>query len=238
MQERVAALLPRVTYLHAAEGPAREAIFRMRYDAYRREGSIAERADGSFSDPVDDQPNCYLVGVAIDGALAGAIRVSVSLPWHPDIPTGHVFGDVLQRELAAGTVIVDPTRFVADKDLSRAYPELPYLTLRVPWLAMEHFQAEIMLAAVRPEHQAFYRKLWGHVTICEARPYPNLAKPVALMALYYPLAKGEVHARHPFFRSVEREREAMFGVCDRVAALRPPQGALHRDWLPREEDAA
>ena len=56
-------------------------------------------------------------------------------------------------------------------------------TRRCGWrrLAAEHFRAEHFLVAIRTEHQAFYRRTFHHRLICDARPYPLLAKPISLM---------------------------------------------------------
>jgi hypothetical protein len=108
--------------------------------------------------------------------------------------------------------MIDPTRFVADHVVSRSYPELAYVTLRLPWMAMEHFGADLMLAAVRPEHEAFYRRLWGNSVWAGARAYPGLTKPVSLTVLDFPLAREAVHRRYPFFKSEFSERELLFGT--------------------------
>jgi hypothetical protein len=121
-----------------------------------------------------------------------------------------VFSDVLLGDILAGQTFVDPTRFVADREMSRAFPELPYVTLRLPWLALEYFDASYMLAAVRAEHQAFYKRLWGSKPVCEPRPYPNLQKPISLMTLDYRAVRERVHHRYPFFRSSQFERRMLF----------------------------
>jgi len=211
LRDRIEGLMPRVRYRRAVTAGDREAIFRMRHAAYLREGAIAPRPRGLFFDEVDDAANTVLVAVHVDGRIAGSIRISIATPLLPEIPTAKVFPEFLLPEIAAGRVIVDPTRFVGDREISREIPELPYLTLRVPWLAMEHFGADLMLAAVRPEHQAFYRRLWGNETVCPPRPYPALARPVALTVLDYARARDTVHDRHPYFRSTAAERTAIFG---------------------------
>jgi hypothetical protein len=208
--DRVQGLLQRVDYRRAETAEERTAIFRLRYEAYLREGAISPSAGGQFSDPVDDRENTWIFGVYIDGTLASSIRLSVTIPGRIDIPALDVFSDVLLGDILAGKRYIDPTRFVADRAASRAFPELPYVTLRLPWLALEYFQADYMLAAVRAEHQAFYKRLWGSKPVCEARPYPNLQKPISLMTLEYSTACERVHRRHPFFRSSQFERRMLF----------------------------
>lgn len=204
--------LDRIEYRLAVSPQDRERIFHLRYQAYLREGAIAQKDDERFTDPVDELPNCFIFGVHADGELAGAIRLNISVPGLPPIPTASVFPDTVLPQIEAGRVLVDPTRFVADTHWSRELPELAYLTLRLPWLAMEHFNADIMLAAVRPEHYPFYRRLWGNTVVSPPRLYPGLAKPVMLSQLDYAKAAPRVEALYPFFRARADERAAIFGT--------------------------
>jgi hypothetical protein len=208
--DRVQELLQRVDYRRAESAEERTAIFRLRYEAYLREGAISPSSSGQFSDPVDDRDNCWIFGVYVDGRLASSIRLSITVPGSVGIPALDVFSDVLLGDILSGKKFVDPTRFVADRASSREFPELPYVTLRLPWLALEYFNADFMLAAVRAEHQAFYKRLWGSQPVCEARPYPNLQKPISLMTLDYRAACERVYRRHPFFRSSQFERRMLF----------------------------
>lgn len=208
--ERVAKLLERVDYRRADTAEARESIYRLRYEAYLREGAIPESASRRFTDSFDDKLNAWIFGIHIDGELVGSIRLNVTTPECKELPGLHVFEDVLQPEIDAGKVIIDPTRFVVDRAASRTYPELAYVTLRLPWLALEYFDADIMLATVRAEHQAFYKRLWGHRPVCLPRHYPTLTKPIACMMLDYAEARERVHARYPFFRSTVFERRMLF----------------------------
>ncbi len=210
LNDRVAALVERADYRLADTATEREAIFRLRYQAYLREGAITPNETGMFSDALDAQPNALIYGVYIDGELASSIRLHIATPEYPNLPALNVFSDLLTPELEAGKIIVDPTRFVADRDLSRRHPELCYVTTRLAWMVSEYFQANYLLATVRTEHQAFYRRTFGHKVICEARHYPSLTKPISLMALDFVPNRERVLARYPFFRSTFFERRMLF----------------------------
>lgn len=211
--ERVHRALERVEYRMASTHAEREAIFKLRYAAYLKEGAISPREDGRFADAVDDQPNSIHVGVHVDGELAGAIRIGVTVDGMPPIPTAKVFPDCLEGPIGAGRKFVDPTRFVSDARISREVPELMYLTLRVPWLATAHFGADAMLAAVRPEHYGFYRRLWGNELVSPPRLYPGLAKPVLLSWLDFPAAARRVEEVHTFFEARPGEAAMLFAGC-------------------------
>ena len=208
---RIADLLHRLDCRVAETSEEREAIFRLRYECYLREGAISPNASETFSDPYDDSPNARIFGLYLDGELASSIRIHVTSPEHTDFPSYHVFEDLLEPELAAGRVIVDPTRFITNKTLSQLNPGLPHATLRLCWLAAEHFRAEHFLVAIRTEHQAFYRRTFQHRLICDARPYPLLAKPISLMTVNVAEVAEQVYQRYPFFRSTYFERRMLFG---------------------------
>ncbi len=219
LPDRVAQLLARIDCRRADSDEDREAIFRLRYQAYLREGSIFPNWSGSFSDPYDETDNVYLFGLYIDDQLASSIRIHVGSREHPYFPSLEVFPDILQPELDVGKVIIDPTRFVAGETLSRLHRGLPYATLRLSMVAAEHFGADLVLAAVREEHQAFYRRAFNQRSIGEARPYPHLSKPISLMAVHYPTAVDKLWQRYPFIPSTLAERRKLF---------EPPQHASDR----------
>lgn len=203
-------LLDRIDYRVADTAAAKEEIYRLRYRAYLEEGAIETNADGIVTDRHDDMPNSWIFGVHVDGVLSGSIRISVATPLMPTSPSVDVFSDVLGPELKQGKVVVDPTRFVADPDRIQRIPELPYVTVRLGYVACCYFDADIGLATVRAEHQAFYRRVFLQQPMCEPRLFPGLLKPVGLMAADYRVIRDRVYARFPFMRSSAFERRMLF----------------------------
>lgn len=208
--DRVADLLDRVDYRLAISDEDKEPIYRLRYEAYMREGAITPNFSKKFHDEYDEADNVWIFGLYVDGALASSIRIHVADQGYPVFPSKSVFLDYLQPELDAGKIIVDPTRFVTDRHLSKLYPGLPYVTLRLCWLAAEYFSAEHFLVAIRAEHQAFYRRVFRHHPVCPARPYPMLKAPISLMTVKYDEVADQVHRRYPFLRSNLFERRMLF----------------------------
>jgi N-acyl-L-homoserine lactone synthetase len=221
--DRVAELLNRIDCRRILSGEDREAVARLRYQAYLREGAISPNFSKMFSDAYDDSENAWIFGLYIDDELASSIRIHVATEDEPAFPSLEVFADLLEPELKAGKTIVDPTRFVTDPKLSRLYPGLPYVTLRLCWLAAEYFSAEHFIVAVRAEHQAYYKRVFNHRSICGPRPYPLLKKPITLMTVQQPVVADQVHRRYPFFRSTFFERRMLFEryLPVRNASLRP-----------------
>jgi hypothetical protein len=202
--------LDQVDYRLAQTPEQKDEIYRLRYRAYLREGAIQPSADGRVIDQFEDAPNAWTFGVYFQGELYSSIRVSVLTSEWRMSPSVELFGDVLHPELDKGRVIIDSTRFVADPEKARNFPELPYVTVRLGSMAGVHFNADYGLAIVRPEHQAFYRRVFLHETWCEPRTYPGLVKPVGLMAAHLPTVRDRVLARYPFLRSSAFERRILF----------------------------
>jgi hypothetical protein len=221
---RNSGLFDRVSCRLAETEADREEIYRLRYRAYVLEGAIAPRDEQRLTDKFDTLPNSWLFGLYVDGALASSIRISVASKEQPLTPAVETFGDLLEPEVAQGKVIVDPNRFVADPGSRSKIPELPYLTVRLGYVACAHFDADIGTATVRAEHRAFYRRVFLLEPRCMPRPYPTLLKPLCLMAADADAVREKIFQRYPYFRSTPAEREALFGPSGATAceATRSP----------------
>jgi hypothetical protein len=212
-------LLERVDYRLAQTAAEKEEIYSLRYRAYSREGMVKESPDGRVTDQFDDLPNSWIFAVHLSGELFSSVRISLlNSEWRLST-SAHVFGEILNPKLDRGDVMVDPARFVADPDKAGRFPELPYLTLRLAYMACEYFKADLGLAIVRPEHQAFYRRVFLHETIAEPRLVPGLARPFGLMAADFPAMHERVFERYPIMRSTAFERRMLFErPADRLTA--------------------
>jgi N-acyl amino acid synthase FeeM len=223
-------LLDQVDYRLVVTEAEKEAIYRLRYRAYFNEGAVEPHRDRKVTDRFDDMPNSWIFGVYFDGVLASSIRISVASPENPDTPSVAVFPDLLESELNEGKIMVDPTRFVADPAREKRFPELPYMTLRLAYVACGFFNADLGLATVRAEHQAFYRRVFMHKPLSPPREYPGLVKPICLMAVDYPAMRDKVFARFPYLRSTFFERRMLFERCsDRSSpAMKLPEFPFER----------
>ncbi len=199
--ERRADPLEHIDYRRADTPEEKDSIYRLRYRAYLREGAILPSEAERVTDRYDDLPNNFTFGIYVHGELCSSIRISVLTSEWRGSPSSEMFSDLLHPELDQGRVIIDPTRFVADPEKARRFPELPYVTVRLGYVACAHFNADIGLANVRPEHRAFYRKVFLQEPWGEPRLYPGLIKPVGLMAAQYPKIRERVFRRFPYMRS-------------------------------------
>jgi hypothetical protein len=233
-------LCDRVEYRRVSADEQFDPVYRLRYEAYRREDFIPFNSEQIVRDEYDDLPNAYCYGVYIDGELVSSVRFHHLTPAFRRSPNYGIFRDILDPILDAGHIVLDPGRFTADREASLAYPALPFLTLRLPTIAVLHFGAKYCLNSVRPEHGAFYRRVYRSVALSEPRHHHGLSFPVVLYACDLLPFYDDLLRRYPFFRSTAEERAALFGPAGRtkVSVVRPSVRLAQRlAELKAEEEA-
>jgi hypothetical protein len=207
---RGGALFDRVDYRPIDTPEQKDQLYQMRYRAYTHGGLIPPSESQRYSDSYDDAPNAWTFGIYVDGEIYSSIRLQVLTSEQRMSCTTDLFGDVLHPRLDRGEVFIDPARFVANPEKAKRFPELPYLTVRLVFLACEYFHADTGLALVRPAHQAFYRRVFLNETIAEPRLFPNALAKVALMASDFRAVREKVLTRFPIMRSSAFERRTLF----------------------------
>jgi hypothetical protein len=232
---RGSGLFDRVDYRLLETPEERDSVYLLRYRAYLHGGLILPSESRRVRDCYDDAPNVWIFGVYIDGELCSSLRIHVlASEWRMSYST-ELYGDVLHSRLDRGEVFVDPARLAADPERAKQFPELPYVTLRLAYLACDHFNADTGLAMVRPDHQPFYRRVFLHEPIAEPRAFPGWhTMKTSLMASDFRTLREKVLARFPIMRSSAFERRMLF---DRGS----PHRALLRPVLvsaPLSPDAA
>jgi hypothetical protein len=206
----VLALLERTEYRRCESGEDLEAIYRLRYRAYRAHGLLPATPEQMTSDAYDDMSNSYRFGVFVDHELISTIRIHhISLD-EPYGPAMSPFGDVLRPRLLAGESFINPTMFVSEPDLPATQRAVPYLTLRLGFIAMVYFNATNCLGVAREEHTAFYNRVFGAVQVGEPRSYPPFKVPVKLYDSNCAENSGWIIKRFPFFKSTPVERRMLF----------------------------
>src|SRR5271165_1223167 len=224
--ERLARFSERVSF-RPAEGQAdREAVYQLRYQAYRRQNLLNDDIERRlFDERYDNAPNGCSVMMFIDGDLASTVRVHIGSEPEAILPSLTVFSDVIMPHLQAGELLVDPTRLAADLAMSRRFPELPYFAMRPAWMAAQYFNADYVLATTAEVHAAFYRRTFGYQLWCGPRSYPTVTVKIVCMAAGFAAGRAAVEARYPIFRLADAECERLFGA---LARLRLPAGTRVR----------
>jgi hypothetical protein len=140
---------------------SREKVYRLRYECYRRKGSIDPKPDEQFSDAFDAQPNSFsfLAQGSANIPLA-TVRISVVRPdlgW-TDSPVHHVFGDHPVFQGNDGITFVEASRLCFGRQARQ--DSFVQLVGNMAALA-EFFSAEWLVACPRVEHAPVYERLFG-----------------------------------------------------------------------------
>lgn len=231
-------VLDRVQYRRVSLAEQFDPVYRLRYEAYRREDFVPVNSQQVTRDEYDDATNCYCFGVYIDGELVSSIRFHHVTAENRTSPSRTIWPEVLDPMLDRNDSYLDPSRFTADHDASLAMPALPYLTLRIIAMASEHFAVRYTISSVRAEHSAFYRRIFGSTRLGDERFWGELKFPVCLYAAEVPTIRDRVADRFPFFMSTPEERQSLFSESTgHRAAIYPTARQAHRLQLVTQQGA-
>lgn len=217
----LADIIDRLDYRRVGPEEFDDPVFRLRYEAYRREEFIPFNSAGTLFDEFDAQPNAYCYGVYIDDELVSSLRIHHLTPECRMSPSYSVFTDWLDPLLDEGKSFIDPSRFTTDLDASLAYPALPFLTLRLAVMATKYFNTSHGIHSVRPEHGAFYKRIWGAKPFAPPRYYHGLSFPMELWITESQQVYERTLRRFPLFASTAEERERLFGRNQKLALSVP-----------------
>jgi hypothetical protein len=204
-------LLDRIEYRPIETPEERDSVYLLRYRAYLHGGLILPSESQRVTDCYDDAPNVWIFGVYVDGELCSSLRIHLlTSEWRMSYST-ELYGDVLHPRLDRGEVFMDPARLAADPEKAKQFPELPYLTVRLGYLACDYFNVDTGLAMVRPDHQPFYRRVFLSESIAEPRAFPGWhTMKTSLMGSDFRNVREKILARFPIMRSSASERRMLF----------------------------
>lgn len=186
-----------------------EDVARIRYKAFTMVG-LAPQNGELLIDDLDFKPNAHVMGIFFDEQLVSTIRVHhVTATQRDSVAVSH-FPDVMNPMLDAGQTFIDPVRFAADPDIMREYPALPYLTLRVATMATDYFHTDYCLSVIKPNHRAFYKRIFNSHPLVEPRYFPKYDSNIELHASNAHVELQKIYDRFPFFNSQLCERRLMF----------------------------
>lgn len=211
----VFSLLERTEYRRCDKGEDLEEIYRLRYRAYRVHGVVPAMASRAIYDDLDETDNVYRFGVYVDQQLVSTLRIHVLDDEHREGPSTQAFGDIVLPMIDAGDTFIDPSRFAADPEWSKVYPQIPYITLRLAGMACFYFQAPYCLSTIREDHAPFYQRIYNSQKIGEARSYPGVFTKVELYRADVEAIRERSFQRFPFFFATPSEQRLMFGPTAR-----------------------
>lgn len=202
-------LLDHVEYRRIESREDLEAVARIRYKAYDQIG-LAPASGSMMIDEEDFASNAHVIGIYYEERLVSTIRIHhLSQRERTGLATV-CFPDVMGPLLDAGRTFIDPVRFAADPEVLRELPGIPYLTLRIATMATDYFKTDYCLSVIKPNHKAFYQRIFNSKPLVEPR---HLDRFGCLVELYGSNAHEElqgIYNRFAFFNSEAFERRMMF----------------------------
>ena len=187
-----------------------DAIYRLRYEAYRRENFIRPNIEKLCIDELDDSQNHYDFGFYLNDRLLSSMRLHIVTQQEPQCATMLAFPEIVGEWLKEGKTLIDPSRFVTDLECSALYPELPLVMMRLPIMAAQYFNANYGAFTVRPEHVAFYKRIFRATEMSGYRKFPYVDFNVILMRADTSNPEQGIFKRYPYFKSDYLEQRALF----------------------------
>ncbi len=160
-----------------------ETVYKIRYESYRKNGSIGENSDKRFDDEYDTAPNCHSFLTCCDHQEIGSIRACIYSP-HKNlpIPIFDVFDTEIEQSIGYQEGMTEINKFVVLPSFQRRGGVLARFMLykNVVDAAIAH-NSSYLIAGVREEHITYNQTLFGFSLASDLRSYPHLNFKVALM---------------------------------------------------------
>lgn len=214
--ERLMSSLDSVEYRRVETSEDLEAVARIRYKAYDQIG-LAPKAGSMMIDAEDFSENAHVIGIYHEERLVSTIRIHHVTQAMPTGLATSCFPDVMNPLLDAGRTFIDPVRFAADPVFLREIPGIPYLTLRIATMATDFFKADYCLSVIKPNHKAFYTRVFNSKPLVEPRYLERFSSMVELYGSDAHAELQKIYDRFSFFNSEPFERRMMFAPHDKFA---------------------
>ena len=214
----------RVTCILASRYVERNAIFKLRYQAYLRAGLVSKNSFERHIEPADHAANAYLMGLYIERRLVSSLRLQIGRAATPNFLSLELFPHDLKPILRSDKTIIDMSCVATDGELARRYVLMPDVILRSWIVAAEHFHADYIAAAVRPQHQLFYQRVLDSELHSEVQLPPHHLTGVSLVIFDFASSAKRLYKNLPFLRSTPSERQQMFErdtMPPKTTGLRP-----------------
>ncbi|MEQ8401967.1 MAG: hypothetical protein RIB53_13440 [Roseitalea porphyridii] len=216
--QRLLSVVNGVDYRRISTPEDFEDVGLLRRKAFNARDVYERKFESPVIEPLDFDPDTYLFGLYHEGNLVSSMRLNMLTAETPPTPAMELFADTLQPLLAQGMTFVDPSRFAIDAEASRLLPALPLLTHRLSTMMTLHMQADYCLCAVKLEHEAYYRRVFGATRLAGPFEPDGMCVKAVLLGISRNNV-GYVMSRNPLFYFTETEARLLF---DRSEDVLPP----------------
>lgn len=187
-------------------------VFRMRHDAYKAAKHISGNEDGLWTDPADTCPTASLIGVYVAGNLAASVRLHRLANLDAQSTAVVVFPNEMKEKFNQGFTCSDTNRLSCDVQFLKKFKALPLATIRVTGLHAFHFGCSYSLAAVRDQHEPFYKRILGARRWNEGEGvhFKGTTMILHLLASSMDEMRVRCYRDRQYFLSTQEERTALF----------------------------
>lgn len=188
-------------------------VIDLRRRAYGERDMLASGMVPPSFDKYDLLENTQCFGLFLEGSLVSSMRLHhmcASTPWGPSL---EMFPDSpLKHEIFESRGLIEGARFcIGMEPVSVPRNVLRFLTLRLVFMAAQHFHASYNISVTRVEHGSFYRRYFGSERWDEATTTLSWFKhPLALFSCDMDRNEALIETRMPFMKSSFEERAALF----------------------------
>ncbi len=202
-------LTKKYDYHRVVTEPDRQEIYKLRYEAYLKEGIIERNSLEILTDEFDNAGNFKLYGFYEHGLLIGSFRIHIIKTETCTSPARSVFPKEIGAYLEKGKTIVEPSRFTLKRDNNGNRERLINL-MKIPFVAAQIYQADIVAVIVRREHMKLYKRLFYGVEVAEPKPYPMALLPCGLMVSEFKKNELNILELVPEFRTASETMSELF----------------------------
>jgi hypothetical protein len=174
----------------------RNAVFRLRYDAYHAQGLIRARAKASLSDWQDFESSTAIYGITLHGTLVSTIRLSLISKSQKACATYSMFQDCLDPLLDGGRTILDGSRLAVSCGDSAARRCVAMYTLSLAASISVSVGADLGTIIARHSHVPFYER-YGFDLVRGPFSYHEALTPLSLMMIDLARPAGNLPADPP-----------------------------------------
>jgi len=146
----------------------------------------------------------------VDRRFVSSLRLQIGSAAAPYFSSLELFPHLLEPIRRSGKTIIDMSCVATQGVLARQYVLMPYLILRSWIMAAEHFRADYIAAAVRPQHQLFYKHVLDAELHSKVRLPPHHLTGVSLVILDFASSAKRLYENLPLLRSKPSEQQELF----------------------------
>lgn len=157
-----------------------EAMFKLRYQAYRRVGAIPLRSDGLFKDEFDNFQSTKSFNFYDDDNLVASVRVCIVTDEDDEelVPSQKVFQGVFSQMLQSNFTLIEVNRLVVEVNQRfslhfKIFREIHQFALKI--------NATHLCAATRTSQENFYNRMFGLRRVSDEQKYYGIDARMVLM---------------------------------------------------------